>query len=77
MKAERGFALIQVLLVFAMLAIIVARLQYEQRIQIERTYQSLFLSQAQAYIDSAEDIARVGLVLDVKDNETDHLGELW
>lgn len=77
MKAERGFALIQVLLVFAMLAIIVARLQYEQRIQIERAYQSLFLSQAQAYIDSTEDIARVGLVLDRQDNETDHLGELW
>lgn len=77
MKTERGFALIQVLLVFAMLAIIVARLQYEQRIQIERAYQSLFLSQAQAYIDSAEDIARVGLVLDRQDNETDHLGELW
>lgn len=77
MKTERGFALIQVLLVFAMLAIIVARLQYEQKIQIERAYQSLFLSQAQAYIDSAEDIARVGLALDRKDNETDHLGELW
>ncbi len=77
MQTERGFALIQVLLVFAMLAIIVARLQYEQKIQIERAYQSLFLSQAQAYIDSAEDIARVGLALDRQDNETDHLGELW
>lgn len=77
MKTERGFALLQVLLVFALLAIIVARLQYEQRIQIERAYQSLFLSQAQAYIDSAEDIARVGLALDRQDNETDHLKEVW
>jgi general secretion pathway protein K len=77
MKTKRGFALIQVLLVFAMLAIIVTHLQYEQRVQIERAYQSLFLSQAQAYIDSAEDIARVGLALDRQDNETDHLNELW
>jgi general secretion pathway protein K len=77
MKTERGFALIQVLLVFAMLAIIVTHLQYEQRVQIERAYQSLFLSQARAYIDSAEDIARVGLALDRQDNETDHPDELW
>jgi len=77
MKTERGFALLQVLLVFAILAIIVTQLQYEQRIQIERAYQSLFLSQAQAYIDSAEEIAQVGLVLDKRDNDTDHLGELW
>jgi len=77
MKTERGFALIQVLLVFAMLAIIVTHLQYEQRVQIERAYQSLFLSQAQTYIDSAEDIARVGLALDRRDNQTDHLEELW
>lgn len=77
MKAERGFALIQILLVFAILSVIGARLQYEQVVQRERAVQSLFLGQATAYLDSAEDIAQVGLMLDRQDNETDHLGELW
>ncbi|WP_108127139.1 type II secretion system minor pseudopilin GspK [Saccharospirillum mangrovi] len=74
---ERGFALIQVLLVFALLAVIVARLQYQQRIQIERAYQGLFISQAQTYIDSAEAIAKVGLKIDAEQTETDHFGEEW
>lgn len=74
---ERGFALIQVLLVFALLAVIVARLQYQQRIQIERAYQGLFISQAQSYLDSAEAIARVGLKLDAQETEVDHFGEQW
>lgn len=75
--AERGFALIQVLLVFAMLAVVVSRLQYEQRIQVERAYHSLFLSQAQAYLDSAEDVARVALKLDAEHSKNDHFEEDW
>lgn len=77
--AERGFALIQVLLVFAMLAVVVTKLQYEQRIQVERAYQSLTLSQTQVYLNSAEDFARVALKVE-RENATkqnDHFGELW
>lgn len=77
MSRQRGFALIQVLLVFALLAVIVARLQYQQRIQVERAYQALFISQAQAFIDSAEAIARTGLSLDQQETETDHFNEVW
>ena len=77
MATERGFALIQVLLVFAILAVVVTRLQYEQRIQIERAYQSLFLSQSQSYIDSAEAIARVGLKLDLEQTQKDHFYQEW
>lgn len=77
MATERGFALIQVLLVFAILAVVVSRLQYEQRIQIERAYQSLFLSQSQSYIDSAEAIARVGLKLDLEQTQIDHFYQDW
>lgn len=76
-RAEHGFALIQVLLVFAMLAIIVSKLQYEQRIQIGRAYQSLFLSQAQAYIDSFEAIAQAGLKVDLENSDNDHFKEEW
>ena len=79
MRTERGFALIQVLLVFAMLAVIVTKLQYEQKIQVERAYQTLTLSQAQAYLDSIEDVARVALKMepDVLQSETDTFSELW
>lgn len=77
MRMQRGFALLQVMLVFAILVIVAAKLQYDQRINIERTSQSLFLSQAQTYIDSAEGIAEVGLILDSQNTETDHLFELW
>jgi len=79
LQTERGFALIQVLLVFAMLAVVVTKLQYEQKIQVERAYQSLTLSQAQAYLNSIEDVARVVLKmeLDLSEAETDHFGEFW
>lgn len=77
MSTERGFALIQVLLVFAILAVVVSRLQYEQRIHVERAYQSLFLSQSQSYIDSAEAIARVGLKLDLEQTQKDHFYQDW
>lgn len=74
-RTERGFALIQVLLVFALLAIIVARLQYQQRIQIERASQGLFLSQAQTCIDSAEAVAKTGLRLEAQQDDAQLLDE--
>lgn len=76
-RTERGFALIQVLLVFALLAVIVARLQYQQHIQISRAYQSLYLSQAQVYVDSAEAIASLGLRLDAEQTQIDSFNEQW
>ncbi len=63
--------------VFAILVVIVTQIAYKQRIQIERTHQTLFLSQAQTYAESAEAIAIVGLALDAQNTETDHLYELW
>ncbi|GGX52030.1 type II secretion system protein K [Saccharospirillum salsuginis] len=71
--------MIQVLLVFAMLAVVVTRLQYEQKIQVERAYQSLTLSQAQAYLNSIEDFARVVLKMepDLSQAKTDHFGDYW
>ncbi|TXR53502.1 type II secretion system minor pseudopilin GspK [Reinekea thalattae] len=74
---QGGFVLIQVMLVFAILIIVAAKMQYEQRIQIERVSQQLFVSQAQSYIESAEDVAMVGLYVDSQYSTTDHLYELW
>lgn len=73
---ERGFALIQVLLVFALLAVIVARLQYQQSIQIKRATQGLSFSQAQSCLDSAEAIAKVGLRLEAQLGDSDVLDSL-
>lgn len=76
-RRQRGFALIQVMLVFAILAVVAAKMQYEQRLQIERTRQMLFISQAQAYTESAEDVARVGLYLDAEYTDNDNFYEAW
>jgi general secretion pathway protein K len=76
-KNQRGFALIQVMLVFAILVIVAAKMQYEQRLQMERTRQMLFISQAQAYTESAEDVAIVGLYLDDKYTSNDNFYEAW
>lgn len=73
---ERGFALIQVLLVFALLAVIVARLQYQQRIQLERAIQGQSMSQVQTCIDSTEAIAKVGLRLEVQQESPEQLKQL-
>ena len=75
-RPERGFALIQVLLVFALLAVIVARLQYQQRIQLERAIQGQSTSQVQTCIDSAEAIAKVGLRLEVQQASPEQLKQL-
>lgn len=74
---QQGYVLLQVMFVFAILMVIVAQVQYKQRIQVERTRNVLFLTQAQAYAESAEAIAEVGLSLDAQSSETDHLYELW
>lgn len=74
---QQGFVLLQVMLVFSILVVVAASMQYSQRIHIERTQQMLFSSQAQAYAESAEDIARVGLMLDWQSTSNDHLYELW
>ncbi|MFG1496451.1 type II secretion system minor pseudopilin GspK [Saccharospirillum sp. HFRX-1] len=73
---ERGFALIQVLLVFALLAVIVARLQYQQRVQLERAFQGQSMSQVQTCIDSAEAVAKVGLRLEAQQEAPEQLKQL-
>jgi general secretion pathway protein K len=77
LKQQNGYVLLQTMFVFAILVVIVTQVQYQQRIQIERTSHSLFLGQAQVYAESAEAIARVGLKLDRQSSENDHLFELW
>lgn len=77
MRSERGFVLLQVMLVFSLLVIVAAGIQYDQRLHIERTRQALLQSQAQVYMDSGEAIAELGLVLDSNENQKDHLFELW
>jgi len=77
MVNQKGIALLQVLLIFALLSIVAVNLQVNQRLNIERARQSLFYSQATVLLDSAEAIAKVGLLLDEQNSKTDHLYELW
>ena len=77
MRSQKGFVLLQVMLIFAILVVLIAQFQYKLNLQIKRTGQSLFLSQAQVYIDGTIDFAKIGLALDAEDNKTDHLYEVW
>lgn len=74
---NRGFALLQVLIVFALLTVIAVSMLYDQRVQIERASQNLFISQSNAFLDSTEALARVVLTLDQQMTEVDHLNEEW
>lgn len=75
--ASQGIALVQVLLVFALLTAVMAAIQYDQRLFIDRLDQQLNLSQLTEYANSAEAIAQAGLRLDHQQSNTDHLAELW
>ncbi|MFQ3230681.1 type II secretion system minor pseudopilin GspK [Reinekea sp.] len=77
MVKQKGIALLQVLLIFALLSIVAVNLQLNQRLNIERALQSLFYSQATVMLDSAETIAKVVLILDEQNSQTDHLYERW
>lgn len=76
-QAQKGYVLLQVLLAFSVLAVLVVDMQYRQRVQIERVQMNLFLSQAQAYAESAEALAMAGMSLDKEVSKVDHLNEEW
>jgi general secretion pathway protein K len=77
MGAVRGVALVQVLLILVILALISSNIQFQQRRDIDRTYNQLRTGQAREYLISGEEIARQGLKLDKDNSQIDDLTELW
>lgn len=74
---QRGFALITVLLVAALVAIISGQLLGQQNAQIQRSGYMLHQAQAMSVAWGLESWVKTGLKLDGENNKTDHLNEVW
>lgn len=80
-KAQKGLALISVLLVFAIVAVLAGAMIERQGLDIQRSANLQALQQARAYSSGIEYAVRVGLQLDYENDEdneeVDHLFEEW
>lgn len=74
---QRGFALITVLLVAALVAIISGQLLGQQNSQIQRSGYMLHQAQAMSVAWGLESWVKQGLELDGNNSKTDHLSEVW
>jgi|GEM_PF-1839672 len=76
-KSQSGFALLTVLMVVAIVSILSAQMFSSQHSQIQRSGVMLHQAQALSVQWGLEDWVMSGLKLDIEDNKTDHLQELW
>lgn len=76
-RQQHGFALLTVLLVVAVVSILSAQILSSQQNQIQRS--GFMLHQAQVFSVQwgMEEWVKTGLKLDIENNATDHLQELW
>ena len=74
---EQGIAIIAILLIVATVAALATQMHWQHRISVKRISNLLNLQQAKQYLTGGENWAREILVEDLRDNTTDHLGEVW
>ncbi|WFE69026.1 type II secretion system minor pseudopilin GspK [Thiomicrospira sp. R3] len=74
---QRGFALLTVLIVVALVAVIASGIQYQQRLDIQRSAYMLNQSQAITVAAGVDAWVKKGLAFDASQNQVDHLGEVW
>lgn len=74
---QQGFALLTVLIVVALVAVIASGIQYQQRLDIQRSAYMLNQSQAIAVAAGVDAWVKKGLAFDAAQNQIDHLGEVW
>lgn len=76
-SSQKGFALLTVLMVVALVAIIAAELVYQQALNIQRSANMLHQAQSAAVSWGLETWIKKGLKLDAEQNQIDHLNEEW
>lgn len=76
-KPQQGFALLTVLLIVALVATLSGQLIYQQHLTLSRSTNMLHQAQSLAVAWGLEGWVKQGLLLDAKNNQTDHLQELW
>ena len=77
LDSQKGFALLTVLTIVALIAMVASQLLYEQHTGIKRSSHMLHQAQSFSVNWGIEAWVKEGLELDRKSNQTDHLNELW
>ncbi|WP_127471106.1 type II secretion system minor pseudopilin GspK [Thiomicrorhabdus aquaedulcis] len=75
--SQRGFALLTVLVIVALVAIMASNVLYEQYAQIKRSTHMLHQAQSLSVAYGLESWVKKGLKVDAQNNATDHLTEVW
>ena len=74
---QKGFALLTVLMIVALVAMVASQLVYEQHANIKRSSYMMHQAQSFSIVWGIETWVNKGLTLDRKNNKNDHLEELW
>ncbi len=75
--SQDGFALLTVLIIVALVATLSSQLLYQQHLSVSRSAHMLHQAQSLSVAWGLEDWVKRGLELDAKNNQNDHLQELW
>lgn len=76
-STQKGFALLTVMLIVALVAILSGQLLYQQHLTLNRSANMLHQAQSLAVAWGLEGWVKQGLQLDAKNNKVDHLQEMW
>ena len=77
MNRQRGVALITAMLVMALITTLTFSLEWDNSLDLRRTYVSMYREEAIQAAYGAESWVLTILRQDSEDSSTDHLGELW
>ena len=77
MNRQRGVALITAILIMALITTLTYSLEWDNSLDLRRTYVSLYRGEAIQAAMGAESWVLGMLRQDFEDSDTDHLGEIW
>ena len=77
MKRQRGVALITAMLIMALITTLIFSLEWDNSLDLRRTYVSMFRDEAIQAALGAESWVMTILRQDQQDSTTDHFGEIW
>ena len=77
MKRQNGVALITAMLVMALITTLIFSLEWDNSMDLRRTYVSMYRDEAIQAAFGAESWVLTILRQDAQDSSTDHLGEIW
>ncbi len=77
MRKQKGFALLTVLLVVALVTMVMSELLYNQHVQIKRSAYMIHQAHSMSVAYGFEGWVKKGLAADLRSNKVDHLKEQW